>query len=203
VPVPAAYERAAVVRDDQDRDSRLPPRFWWYAAFTALNMAGYATFAVLAYHLQVRHVVPEAEIPVIYALAMGTAALAALGSGRLYDWVGLRGLVLIPLLTAAVPFLSFSMQPALVWVGAALWGAAVGVHESTMRAAVADLVPAAHRGKGYGTFTAVYGLSWLAGSTLIGVLYSSSVGAATTFIVVVQAVALLVFAPLAKSRVRT
>jgi predicted MFS family arabinose efflux permease len=201
VPVPAAYDRTAVVRPDEDADSHLPPRFWWYAGFTALNMAGYATFAVLAYHLQVRHVVPEAEIPVIYALAMGSAALAALGSGRLYDSIGLRGLVLIPPLTAAVPLLSFSTQPALVWVGAALWGAAVGVHESTMRAAVADLVPAAHRGKGYGTFAAVYGLSWLAGSTLIGMLYNSSVGAATTFIVAVQAVALLVLVPLARKPV--
>jgi MFS family permease len=201
VPVPAAYNRIAVVRPDEDADSHLPPRFWWYAGFTALNMAGYATFAVLAYHLQVRHVVPEAEIPVIYALAMGSAALAALGSGRLYDSIGLRGLVLIPPLTAAVPLLSFSTQPALVWVGAALWGAAVGVHESTMRAAVADLVPAAHRGKGYGTFAAVYGLSWLAGSTLIGMLYNSSVGAATTFIVAVQAVALLVLVPLARKPV--
>jgi MFS family permease len=201
VPVPAAYDRTTATHHHVDDAIRLPTRFWWYAAFTALNMAGYATFAVLAYHLQVRHVVSEAEIPVIYALAMGTAAFAALGSGRLYDRVGLRGLVLIPPLTAAVPFLSFSTQPALVWTGAALWGAAVGIHESTMRAAVADLVPAAHRGKGYGTFTAVYGLSWLAGSTLIGVLYSSSVGAATTFIVVVQAVALVVFAPLARKAV--
>jgi MFS family permease len=201
VPVPAAYDRTAVVRPDEDADSHLPPRFWWYAGFTALNMAGYATFAVLAYHLQVRHLVPEAEIPVIYALAMGSAALAALGSGRLYDSIGLRGLVLIPPLTAAVPFLSFSTQPALVCVGAMLWGAAVGVHESTMRAAVADLVPAAHRGKGYGTFAAVYGLSWLAGSTLIGMLYNSSVGAATTFIVAVQAVALLVLVPLARKPV--
>ena len=50
-----------------------------------------------------------------------------------------------------------------MWIGAALWGAAVGVHESTMRAAVADLVPAARRGAGYGTFTAIYGLAWLCG----------------------------------------
>ena len=40
--------------------SRLPARFWWYAAYTALNMTGFATFAVLAYHLQVRHVVAQA-----------------------------------------------------------------------------------------------------------------------------------------------
>ncbi len=197
VPVPARYERRNIAHQQDDGDARLPARFWWYAIFTALNMAGYATFAVLAYHLQVRHVVSEAEIPIVYALAMGTAALAALGSGWLYDRVGLRGLAIVPVLTAAVPFLSFSTQPTLVWIGGALWGAAVGVHESTMRAAVADLVPAARLGAGYGTFTAIYGLAWLAGSTAIGVLYGRSTGSATTFIVVLQLLALAAFVPVA------
>jgi MFS family permease len=200
-PAPAAYERAAAQDRADGRDGRLPTRFWWYAAFTALSMAGYATFAVLAYHLQQRHVVSDATIPVVYALAMGAAAVAALGSGWLYDRVGLRGLAIVPPLTAAVPFLSFSTQPALVWAGAALWGAAVGVHESTMRAAVADLVPAARRGAGYGTFTAIYGLAWLAGSTAIGVLYGHSRGAATTFVVVMQVLALAAFVPLARRAV--
>jgi MFS family permease len=204
VPVPADYERAAAAASDRPHDGGgpLPARFWWYAGFTALNMTGYATFAVLAYHLQARHVVPDAEIPVIYALAMGIAALAALGSGWLYDRMGLRGLVIIPLLTAAVPFLSFSTTPALVWIGAALWGAAVGVHESTMRAAVADLVPATRRGAGYGTFTAIYGLAWLAGSTAIGILYTQSTARATTFVVALQLAALVAFIPVARGSTR-
>ena len=201
VPVPAEYEAREVVDRGHDDGARLPARFWWYAGFTALNMAGYATFAVLAYHLQVRNVVSEATIPVIYAVAMGMAALAALGSGWVYDRVGLRGLVVIPVLTAAVPFLSFSTQPALVWIGAALWGAAVGVHESTMRAAVADLVPVARRGAGYGTFTAIYGLAWLVGSTAIGVLYGHSIMSATAFIVGVQFLALVAFVPVARRTV--
>jgi MFS family permease len=198
VPVPAEYEAAEVAERAHDDAGSLPARFWWYAGFTALNMAGYATFAVLAYHLQVGDVVSEATIPVIYAAAMGMAAIAALGSGWLYDRVGLRGLVVIPVLTAAVPFLSFSTQPALVWIGAAVWGAAVGVHESTMRAAVADLVPVARRGAGYGTFTAIYGLAWLVGSTAIGVLYGHSIESATVFIVVVQFLALVAFVPVAR-----
>ena len=204
VPVPADYERAGAAASDRPHDGGgpLPARFWWYAGFTALNMTGYATFAVLAYHLHARHVVSDAEIPVIYALAMGMAALAALGSGWLYDRIGLRGLVIIPLLTAAVPFLSFSTTPALVWIGAALWGAAVGVHESTMRAAVADLVPAGRRGAGYGTFTAIYGLAWLAGSTAIGVLYTQSTASATTFVVVLQLAALVAFIPVARGSTR-
>jgi predicted MFS family arabinose efflux permease len=175
---------------------RFPARFWLYSAFTALTMTGFATFAVLAYHLQVKHVVSAPWIPVAYAAAMGAAALGALGAGLVYDRIGLRGMVLLPPLAAVVPFLSFSTTPVLVWIGALIWGVAMGVHESTMRAAVTDLVPTSRRGAGYGTFTAVYGLAWLAGAAIIAALYSSSVGAAEIFVVVVQAVALVAFVPL-------
>lgn len=128
---------------------------------------------------------------------MGTAALAALGSGWLYDRVGLRGLVVALPLSAAVPVLFFSTNPTLVRVGAVVWGAAVGIHESTLRAAVADMIPAARRGTGYGIFTAAYGLAWLAGSTVIGALYGRSVTAVVLFTVAAQTVALALFVPLA------
>jgi MFS family permease len=197
VPVPAAYEHGhSVATSSADLHQRLPRRFWLYALFTAVSVAGFATFGVLSYHLQVKHVVPEAQIPIIYAVAMGVDALAALGSGWVYDRFGLRGLVVMPLLTAIVPFLSFSTTPALVWAGAAVWGAAVGIHESTMRAAVTDLVPRARRGTGYGTFTAVYGLAWLGGGTVIGALYASSVSATQWFVVATQVVALGALVPL-------
>jgi MFS family permease len=128
---------------------------------------------------------------------MGLAALGALASGRVYDRIGLRGLVMLPLLGAAIPFLSFSTSAVLVWIGAALWGLVMGVHESTMRAAVADLVPRERRGVGYGTFTAVYGLAWLVGATVIGALYDVSIDAAIVFVVALQALALATFVPLA------
>jgi MFS family permease len=196
-PEPAAYEHGAhAARKTMSVGGRFPARFWLYSAFTALTMTGFATFAVLGYHLQVRHVVSAPWIPVAYAAAMGAAALGALGAGIAYDRIGLRGMVVLPPLAAAVPFLSFSTTPLLVWIGAVVWGAAMGVHESTMRAAVADLVPASRRGAGYGTFTAVYGLAWLAGAAVIAALYSSSIGAAETFVVVVQAIALAAFVPL-------
>ena len=203
VPDPSRYEttssrpsrRLSIGRD-------LPGRFWAYSGFTALTMLGFSTYAVLAFHLQVHHVVSPVLIPVIYAVAMGAAALAALGSGRAYDRLGLSALVVAPPLAAVVPFLSFSSRAGLVWVGAALWGAVMGLHESTMRAAVADMVPAERRGEGYGTFTAVYGLAWLAGAALIGLLYDRSTAAATGFIVVVQAVALATMVPVVRSELR-
>ena len=197
VPQPAAYNPA--VQAPQTRPvafTGFSRRYWHYAAFSAATLAGFATFAVLAYHLQHRHVVGEATIPLLYAAAMGAAAVAALGSGRLYDRVGLRGLIVLPFLGAAVPFLSFSTSVALVWAGAVVWGAVMGVHESTMRAAVADLVPGVRRGTGYGLFTAVYGVTWLGGSTAIGALYGRSATSIEVFVGALQLLAVLLLVPL-------
>ena len=206
VPAPAAYDPdsrhatagpAAVSEGPWWRFSR---RFWTYSGFTALTMVGFATFGVLSYHLQVASVLPDWQIPVLYAAAMGVDALAALGSGWVYDRIGLRGLVVLPVLAAVVPFLSFADRPMLVWIGALVWGAALGIHESTMRAAVADLVPAGRRGTGYGTFTAVYGLAWLGGGAITGVLYDTSLTDLHVFVLVTQFAALLAFLPLALGR---
>jgi MFS family permease len=197
VPRPAAYDPTVVALQTKPVSVHGFSRIYWqYSVFTATTLTGFATFAVLGYHLQHRHVVSPATIPVMYAVAMGLAALGALGSGWVYDRVGLRGLIVLPLLGAAIPFLSFSTTAAMVWVGAALWGLVMGIHESTMRAAVADLVPRERRGVGYGTFTAVYGLAWLVGAAIIGGLYDVSIDAAITFVVAVQAVALVTFLPL-------
>jgi MFS family permease len=203
VPDPERFDAQAVTVHAIERGSRaarvpLPARFWWYSAFTAVSMFGFSTFGVISYHLEVQKVLPPALIPVTYAVSMGVAALAALGSGALYDRIGLGGLVIALPLTAAVPFLSFTTTPGLVWAGAAVWGAALGIHESTLRAAVADLVPTARRGTGYGIFTAVYGLAWLAGSTIIGALYTASVTGLIVFIVITQLAALIAFIPLLK-----
>jgi MFS family permease len=202
VPRPSLYDAARPQPLAQPRKSAvaaLPRRFWLYCAFTAASMVGFATFGVLSYHLQVRHVLPQALIPVTYSAAMAAAALAALASGRLYDRMGLRGLVIAVPLTAIVPLLSFSTNSACVWLGAVVWGAVVGIHESTLRAAVADMVPGARLGTAYGIFAAAYGLAWLVGSTVIGALYGYSVATIVYFVIATQIVALGLFVPLAGS----
>lgn len=197
-PDPLAWEPAAQVAEKKKLrlDGRLPKRFWQYAAFSAVTMLGFSTWAVLAYALTSRQLIRPSLVPVLYALAMAAASAAAVGFGRIYDRHGMRGLLALPGLAAAVPLLSFSGRPALFVAGAVVWGAGMGVHESTMRAAVADLVPAHRRGAGYGTFTAVYGLSWLAGAALIGWLYEHGTRPAALFVLATQAVALVLLVPL-------
>ena len=191
-PDPSDYEPDVEVAESKKLrlDSHLPGRFWLYSAFSAATMLGFSTWAVLAYHLVHRHVVSASVVPVLYAGAMAAAGIAAVVFGRLYDAVHLRGLIVMPFIAALVPWLSFSTSVWAVVVGAIVWGAALGVHESTMRAAVTDLVPKSRRGAGFGTFTATYGLAWLAGAATIGALYSQ--GRVTIGIVVgaVQVVAL-------------
>jgi MFS family permease len=174
-------------------DGGLPGQFWRYSAFTAVTMLGFSTWAVLAFHLTEQRLLPVSVVPVLYAVAMAAAAVAAVVFGRVYDRVGLRGLVVLPLLAATIPFLGFSSTPSLVVLGALAWGTAVGVQDSTMRAAVADLVPRQRLGAGYGTFTAVYGLAWMIGTGTIGWLYEHGRTALTTFVVVTQVVALVMF----------
>ncbi|GGR77049.1 hypothetical protein GCM10010269_15350 [Streptomyces humidus] len=195
VPDPEAYEReAAAATDEPAPDGRLPTAFWTYAAFTAATTAGFATFGVLSYHLVVRHLVAAAWVPVLYAAAMAVDAVAALATGRLYDRHGARVLMALPVLTAAVAVLAFTDTVAIAVAGSLVWGAAMGIQESTLRAMVADLVPSGRRATAYGLFAGVVGAASLAGGALTGGLYGRSIPLLITVVVGVQVLALVLLA---------
>ena len=69
----------------------------------------------------------------------------------------------------------------------------MGIHETIMRAAVADLVPVEKRGSAYGIFNTLYGVSWLIGGTVMGTLYNLSLNYLILFALLTQAVSLPVF----------
>ncbi|GAA3136555.1 MFS transporter [Streptomyces rameus] len=197
VPDPIAYEATSAAPPPgrpspvEARQPELPRAFWAYAAFTAATLVGFATFGVLSYHLVTRHLLPTATVPVLYAAAMAADALAALATGWLYDRVGARVLVVLPLLSAAVAGLAFTGTLWIAVAGALVWGAAVGVQESTLRATVADLVPTGRRATAYGVFAGVMGVAALGGGALTGALYDVSVPALTVTVAGIQAAALV------------
>jgi len=197
-PDPTAWEPTTEVAEAKRLrlGGALGGQFWAYSAFSAVTMLGFSTWGVLAVHITQRHLLAPGWVPVLYAVAMAAAGGAALVLGRLYDTSGLRGLLLVPVLSALVPWLSFSSSVVGLVVGALLWGAVVGVQDSTMRAAVADLVPAHRRGAGFGTFAAVQGGAWLVGSTVVGWLYERSTSQVAVYVGVVQLLALACLVPL-------
>ncbi|MEV4124062.1 MFS transporter [Nocardia sp. NPDC049707] len=193
VPNPAAYEPAVRTTETATVPTRLSSQFWTYLTFAAATTAGFAGFGLLAFHLATHHLVPVAVIPVVYAAAMAVGALAALLTGWCYDRAGVRILMAVPILTALIPPLAFQDNAIPAVVGALLWGAVLGAQESTLRATVADLVPAHRRGAAYGVFAAGSGLAAFVGSALLGLLYTRSLTAVVSVTAAIQLVALLVF----------
>ncbi|HXS74403.1 MAG TPA: MFS transporter [Rhodanobacteraceae bacterium] len=138
---------------------------------TGLIAAGYADFALIAFHLAKDHVLPTPAIPALYALSSLGAGAAALLLGRAFDKRGLSVLLwttIVPALYAPLVFLGGGMAAI---IGVALWGIGFGAHDSLFRAAVAQRIAPEKRATIMGVFNAIYGLAWFAGSALLGVLY--------------------------------
>lgn len=195
VPQPSDYEpHERDERDEHraDRRGRLPAVFWRYCGFVALTMTGFATFGLMSFHMVTRGLLSAAVVPVLYAAAMGADALAALASGWCYDRFGGKVLLTLPVVSAGAPVSAFSGGVAAVVAGALLWGAAVGIQESTLRAAVADMVAPGYRAGAYGVFAAGLGAAAAAGGALTGWLYDVSVGVLVAAAVGIQLLALIV-----------
>ncbi|HUW46563.1 MAG TPA: MFS transporter [Dehalococcoidia bacterium] len=172
---------------------KLPRVFWFYTVFTLFSMAGFANFQLISYHLKVQAIVPDAQIPMMYAIAMGVDALAALLVGKTYDKIGLILLLAIPLLTLPIPFLAFSHSYSLVLISIVLWGVVMGIQETIMRAAVADLTSVERRGFAYGVFNTALGAGWLLGGALMGLLYEISINYLILFAVVMELISIPLF----------
>ena len=164
------------------------PRIRRYLWFVGVAAVGFAPFPVVAFHLQATRTLTGAAIPTLFAVAMAVDAAVALIAGRVYDRAGLVVLLAVPLFTVLALGAFATSQP-LVWVGGVAWGAALGIQESTLRAAVGDLAASPRTATAYGVFNTVYGVALLAGGSLIGLLYGTRPALLILYVVATQVVA--------------
>ena len=87
--------------------------------------------------------------------------------------------------------LVFTDRVALAVTGVLMWGVATGVQDSTVKALVADLVPAARLATAYGAFAAFQAVAALLGGGLAGWLYDVQRSALVVTVGVAQVVALV------------
>jgi MFS family permease len=177
----------------------LPASFLRFAAGTSLCTAGLVTFGLLGFHLVDAHLVPTAAVPLLYAVAMAAGALAALVTGEGYDRAGPGVLLVLPPLVAAVPPLALAGQLPAVVAGIALWGAATGVQDSSVKALVADLVPKQRRATAYGVFAGVQGVGALVGGVGTAALYEWSLPVLVGVVAVAQVAALALLLPVVRA----
>lgn len=197
VPAPEKLEK----NDDpnsQTEKKGFSRTFWIYAVFTFFSVAGFASFQLLSFHWLNKNLVAPGVIPVLYALAMGVDAVAALAVGKIYDRIGLISLAIVPLLTIIVPFVGFSSQLWLIILSVVVWGIVMAIHETIMRAAIADIAQINKRGTGYGIFNTLYGAAWFVGGSLMGWLYQTTFIALPLLVLAFEAVAFGFFVMLRK-----
>lgn len=168
-------------------------RFWLYLGAIACVAAGYADFPLIAYHFAKTSIIPQLWIPILFALSMGAAGIAALVFGRLYDKKGIGVLIGITGVAAFFVPLVFSHEMDFAVAGVILWGLGLGAQESIMRAVVAGLVQINQRATAYGLLNICFGFAWFLGSALMGFLYDVSIPSLILFSLAIQLASLPLF----------
>ena len=187
-PDPSRFEEKTATPDSPDRS--FGRTFWLYVTAAGCIAAGIVDFPLIAYHFVQAHITTPAEAPIFYSVAMGVEGLAALVFGRLFDRVGVLSLIGGVLLLAASNPLVFLGTFWVALVGMLCWGAGAGAINASLRAEIAELVPADRRGTAYGIFNTIYGLLWFLGSAAAGFLYGHSITAVVIFAMALEAAAI-------------
>jgi MFS family permease len=174
--------------------------YWLYVIAAALIGAGFADFALIAYHFQKTTLVSPGIIPIFYAVAMGVDGIAALIFGRLFDKVGLSIMIVVALISSLFAPMVFLGGIYIAFLGMIIWGVSMGAQESIMRSSIAIMSTVKRRGSAYGIFNTIFGISWFAGSLLMGILYSISIIDLVLFSVIIQLISIPIFITILKIR---
>ncbi len=174
-----------------------PKKFFvLYLIALSLIAAGFADYPLIAFHFSKSHQVSNEMIPVMYAIAMGADALAALLLGPLFDKHGIKVLIGSTFVSLFFVPLVFTGNFYTAIAGMICWGIGMAAQESIVRAVLASIIPLGKRGTVYGVFNAVFGLSWFLGSFLMGWLYEVSITGLIIFSMLIQLASIPIFVKL-------
>jgi predicted MFS family arabinose efflux permease len=183
-------------RLDQGRTapaSDFTPAYWLYMLAGALFAAGLMSFELISYHLSKEKIASEQWIPVMLAISTAFGVLASLAFGKLYDRVGVPVVISAVCVSAAFSPFVFLGGFWLVLFGMLLWGLGYATQDTLLKAVVAEVLPEGKRNFAFGLYYAGYGVGWLAGSIVAGLLYENSRAALIAFSVAIQLASVPVF----------
>lgn len=167
--------------------------YWLYMLAGALFAAGLMSFELISYHLSKTKIASDQWIPVMLAISTAFGVLANLAFGKAYDRVGLPVVVAAVCISAAFsPFVILGGFW-LVLLGMLLWGVGYATQDTLLKAIVTEVLPEGKRNFAFGLYYAGYGVGWLVGSIVAGLLYEISLIALIAFSIVIQLASVPVF----------
>jgi MFS family permease len=150
--------------------------FILYMIAIMLIALGFIDYPILAYHMGITSTIDVIYIPLLYALAMGVDAIAALVFGHYFDKKGILSLIISVLISALIaPVFFFVDGTTGIIMGVILWGIGMGAQESILKAVISMMVSKEKRATAYGVFYTVFGSAWFLGSVAIGWLYGFNI----------------------------
>ena len=161
--------------------SRLGASFWRLTALGALVALARFSEAFLVLRASERGV-PLTWVPLVLVVMSVVYAGSAYPAGKASDRLP-RHLVLAAGMLALVladVVLAMAQGQRLLFLGVGLWGLHMGLSQGILATLIADTVPPAYRGTGFGVFNLVSGLGLLAASVAAGWLWDAH-GPAATF----------------------
>jgi MFS family permease len=159
--------------------------YYLYLIFIFFTSLGFISFPVISYHAVKVGIVSQNVVPLIYAAVMVMDALFAIPIGVLYDRFKVRIMATLPFLTVLTA-LAFTKSIVFFFVAILVWGIIMSAYETIIRAFVGDNVPISERGKYYGIFNTVLGISMMIGNSIAGYLYEISILYIIGFVVITQ-----------------
>lgn len=161
----------------------MPRRLWAYFVPVTMFGLGNATDAFLLLKLTEQGASP-ALAPVAWLLLHAVKSAVSFPAGRLADRLGNARVVMAGWAMYALSYVALAFSPnwMITLVVIAFYGLYHAFAEGAERALLADLSPDASRGRAFGTYYALAGVSALGGGILFGVLWErvSSRGAFLT-----------------------
>ncbi|MEM4789716.1 MAG: MFS transporter [Ignisphaera sp.] len=176
----------------------LGTRFWLYTSSMILQSLGFVHWAIASYFLKYWGVLGDAEIALLYAIAMGIDAAIAFPIGYLYDVIKFKSLFIAPIATLTIAPLLAAKNVVLGYMVAVLWGITMGISETIMRASIADIVERDKLAIAYGVFGMLYGVSWGIGGFILTFLLQTSVELLIVYATVTQMLSLIILIALNK-----
>lgn len=154
--------------------------FAMYVSAVSLNTLSLIPSTLILY--QISGEVGAWAVALVYALIQLVDAPSALLAGHVYDRVKQR-ILIVPFVMSILPAPLTLLGGKINLIAAAVFfGFILGMQESVYRAFVADIVPLEKRGRAYGVFNSVYGLSALGSGFIFGALLQTGVPWSAVFV---------------------
>ncbi len=171
---PKKLEVNADANGDKQKLAPLPRRFYAYIGTVALFTLGNSSDLFLLFYAKSLLKLDLLQVILMWVVLHIAKVIFSIPGGMLSDKIGRRPLLVAGWLVYAFVYVSmaFVSTAPVFWSLIVLYGAYYGLTEGAEKALVADFVPSEHRGRAYGYFHGIVGLTVLPANLIFGLLFA-------------------------------